>query len=335
MTSLFKSEEPSRRIRKKQKTVSIFIVFIITFTGLYKQFSFLSLIDIVNRTIIASNISNNDTDSASEGLSVASGWVLQGGQVVKPSRDSRNNFSNMSESLSESGGRTESTILNSIGAEKLTDQIKKVTKSSPTKATAAQPMKPIKVPPKAIAKIHEIELVQPESNHTIKESPAGITNVTDPVSEKGLAYNASSIMNGVHPLLTCSEIRNLEIIRRIGNGERKAAYVVKLPSGKHALAKRCINKVCLNDQSLAKEASFFMKLQNQYGSEAVQFYGECNSTLPYPLLAWNDRRGFDKAASNFSLSYTSVMELGKPLITTWMKHKANYFLDKRKTTIKF
>ena len=142
-------------------------------------------------------------------------------------------------------------------------------------------------------------------------------------------------MNGVHPLLTCSEIRNLEIIRRIGNGERKAAYVVKLPSGKHALAKRCINKVCLNDQSLAKEASFFMKLQNQYGSEAVQFHGECNSTLPYPLLAWNDRRGFDKAASNFSLSYTSIMELGKPLITTWMNHKANYFLNKRKTTIKF
>ena len=73
MTSLFKSEEPGRRIRKKQKTVSIFIVFIITFTGLYKQFSFLSLIDIVNRTIIASNISNNDTDSASVGLSVESG----------------------------------------------------------------------------------------------------------------------------------------------------------------------------------------------------------------------------------------------------------------------
>ena len=336
MTSLLKSEEPGRRIRKKQKTVSIFIVFIITFTGLYKQFSFLSLIDFnyipieVNRTIIASNISNNDTDSASEGLSVASGLVLQGGQVVKPSGDSRNNFSNMSESLSESGGRTESTILNSIGAEKLTDQIKKVTIPSPTKATAEQAMKPIKVPPKAIAKIHEIELVQPESNHTIKESPAGITNVTDPVSEKGLAYNASSIMNGVHPLLTCSEIRNLEIIRRIGNGERKAAYMVKLPSGKHALAKRCIHKVCLNDQSVAKEASFFMKLQNQYGSEAVQFYGECNSTLPYPRLEYKDRRGFDKAASNFSLGYTSVVELGKPLITTWMKHNANTFLDKRK-----
>ena len=233
MTSLFKSKEPpGKSIRYKQKTVSGFLVFIIIFTGLVKQFTFLSLID-----------------------------------------------------------------FNYIPIE---------------------------------------ELVQPESNHTIKESPAGITNVTDPVSEKGLAYNASSIMNGVHPLLTCSEIRNLEIIRRIGNGERKAAYMVKLPSGKHALAKRCINEVCIRDQSVAKEASFFMELQNQYGSEAVQFYGECNSSLPYPLLALHDRRGFDKAASNFSLGYTSVVELGKPLITTWMKIyiKKNFekffFQDRRK-----
>ena len=80
MTSLFKSKEPpGKSIRYKQKTVSGFLVFIIAFIGLVKQFSFLSLIDFnyipieVNSTIIASNISNNDTDSASVGLSVESG----------------------------------------------------------------------------------------------------------------------------------------------------------------------------------------------------------------------------------------------------------------------
>merc|ERR1740124_1854139 len=52
--------------------------------------------------------------------------------------------------------------------------------------------------------------------------------------------STAPLLTDSHPI-GCRDIKTLEIIRYIGKGIQKAAFEVKLPSGEHAVAKRCIS----------------------------------------------------------------------------------------------
>jgi len=115
-------------------------------------------------------------------------------------------------------------------------------------------------------------------------------------------------------LLGCKEIEKLEIIRTIGKGNAKIVYEVKLLSGEHAVAKRCRNRKCDEQQRPQDEARLLRNLYEQYNDKAITFYGECYG---------RERYRFRKTESKFSVGYTSIVELAKPLIPSWLKNTAN------------
>ena len=128
-------------------------------------------------------------------------------------------------------------------------------------------------------------------------------------------------------LLSCNDIRNLQIIRLIGKGFQKAVYEVKLPWGEHAVVKRCITKKCVKDQLIEKEGSFFDNLHHQYGDKAIDFFGACyasNDGIEKNMTRVKvARRDYyleyldPQIVTNFSVGYTMVMELANPLLSTW------------------
>ena len=145
------------------------------------------------------------------------------------------------------------------------------------------------------------------------------------------------------PLLTCSDIKKLEIVRYIGKGKQKITFDVKLPSGEHALAKRCLSQFCHQGLQIKKEAFLLKGLQEQYGrKETVHFFGECVASDYASVLRMHQEGGdtFDDLALNFSIGFTSVVELGNPLAkealwstevaTNKNGHRHMCYIEKRK-----
>ena len=122
------------------------------------------------------------------------------------------------------------------------------------------------------------------------------------------------------PLLDCKDISNLEIVGIIGEGKKKRTYEVKLPWGDHAVLKRCKTQWCAQRKMTEKEGAYLRALHKQYGSQAVAFYGECN--LPY--------RGHfrERDISDFSAGYSSVIELGQPLLRSWEQGRSAHEMAK-------
>lgn len=74
----------------------------------------------------------------------------------------------------------------------------------------------------------------------------------------------------------CAKIAGLKIVRALEKGRLKQAFIVKLPWGEHAVAKRCMSYSCYSRNRIQEEADIFQKLHNQYGDEgALKYYGEC------------------------------------------------------------
>ena len=102
-------------------------------------------------------------------------------------------------------------------------------------------------------------------------------------------------------------------MRILGSGKQKSVIEVRLPSGEHAVAKRCKSKSCINGGFIKKEASMLKSLRDNYGTKVNRFYGECDT--PY-----NHRLGAEQINNtllDFSVGYTHVMEMGVPLLKGW------------------
>jgi len=159
-------------------------------------------------------------------------------------------------------------------------------------------------------------LVAIETNNTITtSSTAPLLTDSHPIG-----------LTDSHPI-DCRDIKKLEIIRYIGKGRQKATFEVKLPSGEHAVAKRCISMYCHKYQEVEKEANKLKILQDQYGrKETIRFFGVCKASesdvTSVRKMLKNGTKLYDLAL-NFSTGFTSVVELGKPLATEvlWGREK--------------
>jgi len=107
--------------------------------------------------------------------------------------------------------------------------------------------------------------------------------------------------------LDCNDISKLEVIRHLGDGAFKSTFEVKLPSGKHAVAKRCRINECLKKSKIRRESERFKALYEQYRDNALRVYGECFST-PVNLL-----KSKPELITNFSVGDTFIMEMGQPV----------------------
>jgi len=113
----------------------------------------------------------------------------------------------------------------------------------------------------------------------------------------------------------CSEIFNFLPLRVLGEGKQKVVYEVKLPSGEHAVAKRCKTRWCENNSRVKREATYLKSLQDQYGDEeALRFFGECDGG--FHGMKDSDAN-YNKFHSDWSYHYTSVVELAHPLLASW------------------
>jgi hypothetical protein len=82
--------------------------------------------------------------------------------------------------------------------------------------------------------------------------PSDITNInhkssiakTITTSNDSVANSIKSRINSGTSLLGCDDIAGLEIVRVLGEGKKKTTFEVKLPSGEHAVAKRCNSYDC-------------------------------------------------------------------------------------------
>jgi hypothetical protein len=130
-----------------------------------------------------------------------------------------------------------------------------------------------------------------------------------------VANSSKSRVNSRTNLLGCADIAELEIVRVLGEGKQKITFEVKLPSGEHAVAKRCQSNNCYDQKLIAEEAEIFRGLHQQFGDEgALRFFGECY----VPFDRKNDRSTDVKMlASDFSVGHTSVIEMGKPILASW------------------
>lgn len=154
------------------------------------------------------------------------------------------------------------------------------------------------------------EFVQ-QTKPTKKEPPHPVNNKVKDIDRT---------MDIHRPLLDCKDISNLEIVGIIGEGQQKRTYEVKLPWGDHAVLKRCKSHRCVKRKITEKEGAYLRALRKQYGSQAVAFYGECN--LPY--------QGYlnERYISDFSVGYSSVIELGQPLLRSWEKGRSAHEMAK-------
>jgi len=133
------------------------------------------------------------------------------------------------------------------------------------------------------------------------------------------------LLTDSHPI-SCREIKKLEVVRYIGKGNQKAAFEVKLPSGEHAVAKRCISRYCYKRNLIKDEANLMKNLQDQYGrKETIHFFGYCEASDKNSMIRMEESgANLSDLALNFSIGFTSVVELGRPLATEmlWKRESA-------------
>lgn len=128
--------------------------------------------------------------------------------------------------------------------------------------------------------------------------------------------------------LGCKAIQNLEIIRSVGDGKHKIVYEVKLPWGEHAVAKRCKTRLCVSQQRLEREANYLKELQSQYDKKTIQVLGECKRKMRQ-----KEEGHLEDFVADFSVGYTSLIEIGKPLIQTWLPEEFHIDTGDKEATI--
>ena len=150
-----------------------------------------------------------------------------------------------------------------------------------------------------------------------------LTNNTNNTKSTEVTVVAAAEKQRGRFMMGCADIVNLEIIRVVGTGKHKIAYEVKLPWGEHGVVKRCLHYRCIRAGKPKQEAKLLQALQEQYGHHATQFYGHCDApTLKIKRKRkYVNRSKFNEHAqenlSNFAVGYTSVSELGTPLLSSW------------------
>jgi len=129
---------------------------------------------------------------------------------------------------------------------------------------------------------------------------------------KHIVGNTTSYDKKDRTLLGCGEIANLKVLREIGKGKQKVTYKVKLPWGEYAAVKRCLSQSCIAHKYLRKESKLIQEVHEQYGDQSVRYFGECNTAYNH-----TGKKGLNRDLQDFSIGFTSVVELGKPLLTKW------------------
>ncbi|OEU06997.1 hypothetical protein FRACYDRAFT_252630 [Fragilariopsis cylindrus CCMP1102] len=165
-------------------------------------------------------------------------------------------------------------------------------------------------------------IIDPRDRININFKSIITDNIIITLHDSGFA-NINSVANSskrrvnsrTSSLLGCADIAELEIVRVLGEGKQKITFEVKLPSGEHAVAKRCQSNNCYNQKLIAEEAEIFRGLHKQFGDEgALRFFGEC-------YVPFDDKKNrptdITKLASDFSVGHTSVIEMGKPILASW------------------
>ena len=129
--------------------------------------------------------------------------------------------------------------------------------------------------------------------------------------------------------LNCSDIDNLQIIRKLGQGKHKISFEVELPStGKRMAAKRCHSAHCVKRSLILHEAEKVYYYQHTKGIEGlVRFYGSCDRAYPS-----NDHHQSTQttAVTNFSVGHTALYEMGQVLMENRFERRslaclASYF----------
>jgi len=92
--------------------------------------------------------------------------------------------------------------------------------------------------------------------------------------------------------------------------------------------------MCTKANKSRKEAKLLRELQQQYGDDATRYFGECDApTLPTEKEGDDkvDRSAFNQHVRdnlyNFSVGYTAVVELGKPLLPSWKMRDRKCFAE--------
>lgn len=146
---------------------------------------------------------------------------------------------------------------------------------------------------------------------TLQGNTSGIVAIS--AIEKDVVEQSTKL----NRFLTCDDIKNLEIVRTLSNGMNKIVLEVKLPgSGASAVAKRCFRSKPRLQRLLWKETNFLKGLQEQYGIEnTLGYFGECYASSN-KLFGQMLKEGIklDDILRNFSVGYTSIIEMGTPLL---------------------
>jgi len=117
-------------------------------------------------------------------------------------------------------------------------------------------------------------------------------------------------------ILGCSEIGQLPIIDIIGKGKQKIGYKIQLPSGEHAVAKRCVSLKCVKESLVEKEATILKHLQEQNGRhQTLEVFGLCEGSKWRPPHL--NEEDIEKSANDFTIGYTSIIALAEPLLSEW------------------
>ena len=113
--------------------------------------------------------------------------------------------------------------------------------------------------------------------------------------------------------LNCTEIASLEILYRVGSGQQKRSYAVRLPNGEVGIAKRCHSGLCYKNNYIEKEGQLWQSLYEENGSQAVRFYGMCRGE---PVTDYT-MKYLKEIKRDFTIGTTVVLELGEPLMPYW------------------
>lgn len=128
------------------------------------------------------------------------------------------------------------------------------------------------------------------------------------------AYSSSPTL----PLqFDCGQLINSTIVRKIGEGKQKTSFEIILPNNIRAAAKRCHSKGCFDRHLLMKEDHFFRNLYQQYGDQAIQYYGFCS----YAPGNIKKQKAREASLSDFTVGDTLFLELATPLKSDWKENE--------------
>jgi hypothetical protein len=114
----------------------------------------------------------------------------------------------------------------------------------------------------------------------------------------------------------CATVKDIQIVRELGRGATRVAFEVVLPNGQHGVAKRCVangtyTKRCNSMKDFhGKEARFVQMMREQFGDDALPYFGLCS----FPLNTdTTDENWPENQLRDFSSGITTFFGMGSPL----------------------